>query len=387
MNNIVDVSNSNILVVDDTPANLRLLMGILRDAGYKVRPANNGRRALSTIEKELPDLILLDIMMPDMNGYEVCEHLKANEYTRDIPVIFISALNETFDKVKAFSVGGVDYITKPFQAEEILARVETHLKLHELQRQLKAENLRMSAELAVSRRLQQMLLPSESELQQIEDLDIACFMEPADEVGGDYYDVLQYQGGILFGIGDVTGHGLESGALAIMVQSTICGLLANNETDQVKFFSALNEMVCHNAQRMNADKNLTLALVYYQNKQLYLSGQHEEMIVVRSGELELIDTMNLGFPVGLSEDIAEFVDQIMVPLNAGDVVVLYTDGITEAENSTGQLYGLEHLCEVIQQNWQKTAVEIQQAVIKDVWQFIGKAKIFDDMTLLVLKQK
>ncbi|HIE02287.1 MAG TPA: response regulator, partial [Thiotrichaceae bacterium] len=239
MNDTVDISNSNILVVDDTPANLRLLIGILREVGYKVRPANNGQRALTSIEKESPSLILLDIMMPDMDGYQVCEHLKAHEETRDIPVIFISALNETFDKVKAFSVGGVDYITKPFQAEEVLARVETHLKWHELQRQLQKENLRMRAELEVSRRLQQMLLPTEKELQQIDGLDIACFMEPAAEVGGDYYDVLSQDGRVFIGIGDVTGHGLESGALAIMVQSSIRTLLANNETDPVKFFSAL----------------------------------------------------------------------------------------------------------------------------------------------------
>ncbi|HEW98552.1 MAG: serine/threonine protein phosphatase [Candidatus Parabeggiatoa sp. nov. 3] len=387
MNDTVDISNSNILVVDDTPANLRLLIGILREVGYKVRPANNGPRALTSIEKESPSLILLDIMMPNMDGYQVCEHLKAHEETREIPVIFISALNETFDKVKAFSVGGVDYITKPFQAEEVLARVETHLKLHELQRQLKKENLRMRAELEVSRRLQQMLLPTEKELKQIDGLDIAGFMAPAEEVGGDYYDVLQHQGRILFGIGDVTGHGLESGALAIMVQSSIRTLLANNETDPVKFFSALNQMVFHNVERMNVEKSLTLALVDYQDKQLYLSGQHEEMIVVRQGKLELIDTMDLGFPIGLDFEIADFVKQTSVPLNAGDVVVLYTDGITEAENIDKQMYGLERLCEVIRHLWQQTAHEIQQAVIEDVRQFIGEQKVYDDITLLVLKQQ
>jgi len=389
MNETVDVSTANILVVDDTPANLRLLMGILREVGYKVRPANNGQRAFSTIEKESPDLILLDIMMPDMDGYEVCEHLKANEQTREIPVIFISALNETFDKVKAFSVGGVDYITKPFQAEEVLARVETHLKLHELQRQLQQENLRMRAELEVSRRLQQMLLPTEKELEQIDSLDIAGFMEPADEVGGDYYDVLQYSGGILFGIGDVTGHGLESGALAIMVQSSIRTLLASyQELDSVKFLNALNQMVYHNVIRMNAEKSMTLALLSYQQGQLVLTGQHEEMIIVRSGgEVKQIDTIDLGFPIGLEEDITELVNQVTVPLNTGDVVVLYTDGITEAENLDKQMYGLERLCQVIKQNGQHTANKIKKAVIADVRQFIGQQKIYDDITLLVIKPK
>jgi len=256
-----------------------------------------------------------------------------------------------------------------------------------LNEQLKSDNLRMSAELDVSRQLQQMLLPKNEELEAVDGLDIAGFMEPADEVGGDYYDVLQHQGRVLFGIGDVTGHGLESGALAIMVQSAVRALLANNETDPVKFFSALNQMVFHNVQRMNAEKSLTLALVDYKDNQLYLSGQHEQMIVVRSGKLELIDTMDLGFLVGLEEDIAKFVHQATVPLNAGDVVVLYTDGITEAFNMKKTEYGLERLCEIIQQNWQQTAKKIQQAVIDDVRQFIGEQKVYDDMTLLVLKQK
>ena len=130
----------SILVVDDNPVNLRLLVGVLTDQGYEVRPAPSGRHALATIKKARPDLILLDIMMPDMDGYEVCGQLKASEVTRDIPIIFISALNETFDKVTAFSVGGVDYITKPVQAEEVLARVHTHLALRKAQQKLEEKN-------------------------------------------------------------------------------------------------------------------------------------------------------------------------------------------------------------------------------------------------------
>jgi PleD family two-component response regulator len=124
---------ASILVVDDVSANLRVLTGMLKDRGYKVRPVPSGELALLAAGKDPPDLILLDINMPEMNGYEVCQHLKADEALRGIPVIFISALNENLDKVKAFALGGVDYITKPFQMEELHARVETHLKLHSLQ--------------------------------------------------------------------------------------------------------------------------------------------------------------------------------------------------------------------------------------------------------------
>ncbi|MCY2995758.1 MAG: hybrid sensor histidine kinase/response regulator [Planctomycetota bacterium] len=127
---------ADIMVVDDTPANLQLLEGLLRERGYHVRALPHGRLALAAAEAEPPDLILLDINMPDMNGYEVCERLKAHPQLKDIPVLFISALNETLDKVKAFALGGLDYVTKPFQFEEVEARVRTHLELRRLQRNL-----------------------------------------------------------------------------------------------------------------------------------------------------------------------------------------------------------------------------------------------------------
>jgi signal transduction histidine kinase len=130
----------SILVVDDTPDNLRLLAGMLTDRHYRVRLAPNGSRALATVEKELPDLILLDIMMPGLDGYDVCRHLKADDRTKHIPIIFISALDEILDKITAFSVGGVDYITKPFQTEEVLARVYTHLSLQDMRQQLQTQN-------------------------------------------------------------------------------------------------------------------------------------------------------------------------------------------------------------------------------------------------------
>lgn len=129
---------ANILVVDDTPANLNVLTTILAQQGYKVRPANSGEVAILVAQKALPDLILLDIQMPGLNGIEVCKRLKGLETTRHIPIIFISALDEALDKVEAFEVGGADYITKPFQILEVLARVEHQLALDRQRRQITA---------------------------------------------------------------------------------------------------------------------------------------------------------------------------------------------------------------------------------------------------------
>ena len=147
MNNY-NLYQGQIAVVDDTAANLYLLCNLLEDAGYDVRSFPRGKLALEGIASSVPDLVLLDIHMPEINGYEVCEKLKADELTQNIPVIFISALNEIFDKVKAFQVGGVDYISKPFQSEEVLARVSTHVSLYQMKKKLQETNVIQGEKLA-----------------------------------------------------------------------------------------------------------------------------------------------------------------------------------------------------------------------------------------------
>ncbi len=272
------------------------------------------------------------------------------------------------------------------QANEELAGANVEIKI--LNECLKKENLRMSAELDVAKQLQQMVLPKEPELRQIKDLDIACFMAPADEVGGDYYDVLEHDGHVKIGIGDVTGHGLESGVLMLMVQTAVRSLLVSDIADAKQFLTVLNRIIYDNAQRMGTDKNLTLSLLDYQNHQIKLTGQHEEVLLVKvNGEIERIDTFDLGFSVGVVNDIAEFVSETDIALQSGEGIVLYTDGITEARNFEMTLYGLERLCEVVSRNWHLSAKEIQRVVIDEVQRFIGKQKVFDDITLLVLKQK
>ncbi|MCV6636575.1 SpoIIE family protein phosphatase [Candidatus Albibeggiatoa sp. nov. NOAA] len=253
--------------------------------------------------------------------------------------------------------------------------------------QLLIENMQMSAELDIARRLQQLILPKSTEIKTIPQLEIATLMEAAAEVGGDYYDVLQHQGMIKIGIGDVTGHGLESGILSLMVQTAVRTLLISEQHDPIQFLSILNKTVFANIQRMGIDKELTLLMLDYHCNTLRISGQHEQVIVVRQGQLELLDTDELGFPIGLEEDIEHFVSFKEVDLNEGDVVILYTDGITEAENKHGEYYGLERMCSIISKYWCKTSVDICQAIVNDVESFIDGYEILDDITLIVMKQK
>jgi sigma-B regulation protein RsbU (phosphoserine phosphatase) len=400
--------NYKILIVDDNASNRELLSRQVETQGYQATTAADGKQAIAMIQTGAYDLILLDIIMPEINGYQVLKWIRASSW-RHIPTIMISALDEIDSVIKCIEMGAADYLAKPFNPTLLKARLGACLEQKRLRDQessyleqlakaneeisklnhcLQAENLRLSTELEITQRLQMMLLPKEKELSQIEALEIAGFMEPADEVGGDYYDVLQHHGRITIGIGDVTGHGLESGVLMLMVQTAVRTLMENNETDPKKFFEVLNRTIYKNVQRMDSDKNLSLCLVDYHEGVLSLSGQHEEIVIVRAeGQIERVDTIDLGFPIGLEETIQDFIFQVEVHLHPGDVVILYTDGITEAENNLRVHYGLEQLCTVVQQNWQQSAHEIRQAVIQDLRSHIGVEKVYDDITLVVLKQK
>ena len=215
-------------------------------------------------------------------------------------------------------------------------------------------------------------------------------MEPADEVGGDYYDVLQHGDRLKISIGDVTGHGLESGVVMLMIQTAVRTLMTGGVTDPVRFLDVLNRTLHDNMQRLNVDKSMSLVLLDYQLGQMKLqaSGQHEQVLVVRQdGQVEAVDTMDLGFPLGLESKIAQFVEETSIELQPGDGIVLYSDGITEAENVEKELYGTERLCNVVSAHWTQPAEAIKDAVVADVRGFIGEQTVYDDLALLVVKQQ
>ena len=295
----------------------------------------------------------------------------------------------TADSVVAGNLGDpIDYRSTDEMGTFIKAFNGMMQRVAEMMNALQADNMRLGAELDVARKLQQMLVPSNEELQQIPGLDIAGHMQPASEVGGDYYDVLQHDGRTKIGIGDVTGHGLESGVMSVMTQCVIRALLIQGEKNPVHFLDTLNRTLYANVQRLGSDKNLTLSIVDYEDGQVKVSGQHEYMLVVRDdGKLEVVDTADLGFPIALENDISRFVNDTTVQLGPGDGVVLYTDGVTEAENEAGEQYGLERLCEVVQNHWSGSAEETKAAVVKDLDTYIGEQTVYDDITLVVAKQR
>jgi len=237
--------------------------------------------------------------------------------------------------------------------------------------------------------MQRSLLPQE--LPEVPGLEVGAVYESSArvDVGGDVYDFLTLPDGRLAAVlGDVTGHGLESGVLMVMTQAIVRALLTNGETDPVRFLDTLNRTLYGNVQRMGTDKNLTLALLDYAAGDVRLSGQHEKMLVLRcDGTVEVVDTMDLGFPVALTDEIAEFIQHTTVRLQPGDGVVLYTDGITEAENLAREQYGLARLYTVVSRHWTAPAEVIKECVVKDVHQHMGVQRMYDDITLVVVKRR
>jgi phosphoserine phosphatase RsbU/P len=299
----------------------------------------------------------------------------------------VGEASEAFNRMAqqiSYHTENLEQMVKERTAEIADAKEEISL----LNTQLQRENQRLGTELAVAERIQMMVLPLAAELSSSKDLEIAAFMSAADEVGGDYYDVLEADGRFKIGIGDVTGHGLESGVLMLMVQSVARALQEAGTTDPIKFLVDLNSALFKNIVRTRIDKHLTLAFLDYDGEEMLISGQHEEVIVVRAdGALERIETMDLGIPIGLDSDISAFVGTRRIAWEKDDIIVLHTDGVTEAENAKGELFGIDRLCAEAVRLHGQSADRIAAGIIDTLMAYIGSHKVHDDITLLVLRHR
>ena len=403
MNSVSKCSSpSNILVVDDTPASLQVLSGMLEEQGYEVRPAPNGRLALRGAESDPPDLILLDIMMPEMDGYEVCRRLKEDENLRDIPVIFISALTETFDKVKAFRIGGVDYVTKPFQIEEVHARVETHLRLRRLQmeseeqnrelkethRQLQESQARlieeMGKELQVAHDVQMGLLPETDP--SIPGLDIAGRCIPASSVGGDHYTYVwldEEKTKFAIVLADVSGKEMKA-AMTVMRFTEILHYETQGKRKPEEILGGLNASVYGRLEKRMYVTSC-VAVLDVSERNLEVSNAGHPPAYRLSGETGRVEELEMSsYPLGLRQDAGY--EAMQVNLEEGDVLVFYTDGVCEARNEEGSVYGFDRLAGVIRDmDREMEAREMIDRILGEVERFTGTSQHEDDLTLVVVK--
>ncbi|MBY3224790.1 SpoIIE family protein phosphatase [Rhizobium laguerreae] len=321
---------------------------------------------------------------------DAAKRIQAKDYSVRVA---ITSKDEVGEAGEAFNrmAEQISYHTENLKqlVEERTAQIEdAKEEISTLNAQLQRENRRLGTELAVAERIQLMVLPLHQELEEFQALEIAAYMRPAEEVGGDYYDVLKNGSRLKIGIGDVTGHGLESGVLMLMVQSVARALQEAGNTDAVKFLTDLNSALFKNIVRTKIDKHLTLAFLDYDGKEMILSGQHEEVVVVRAnGEVERIDTMDLGIPIGLEADISAFIKTREITFETGDLILLHTDGVTEAENDAGELFGIERLCREALRLKDQSAEKVVAGIVTTLMLFIGSQKIYDDITLLAVRHR
>ncbi len=282
--------------------------------------------------------------------------------------------------------------------ENVLAREKTRRMLNEItiaNRELenfavalKDETQRLRAEVDIARRIQTMVLPSDEEIKAIGDLDIACIMRPAEEVGGDYYDVIRIGGTLTLAIGDVTGHGLTSGLIMLMAQTAVRTIAESGVSDPVRFIELLNRTLRANIGRIRGSHNMTFALVSCRDGTYAVSGQHESLVVCRAeGSVEVHDTQELGFYLGMLPEVADTVKTLELRLSKGDILALYTDGITEADNEKGEQYGMDRIVGTLRASRGLSADRIKDRVMKDLYNFIGDAPLQDDVSLMVIKQR
>jgi sigma-B regulation protein RsbU (phosphoserine phosphatase) len=392
---------ANILVVDDTPANLQVLAGMLKDRGYKVRPVPGGKLALLAARRDPPDLILLDINMPDMNGYEVCEHLKADETLRNVPIIFISALTEPLDKVKAFAIGGVDYLTKPFHMEELHARVETHLKLRQLRLQLEETNLRlervnsrMSRDLDAAAKIQKTFLPGIAP--EIPGLEFAWSYRPCDELAGDGLNIIPLGGGrVALYILDVSGHGVASALLSVSLGRLLSPpadpssiLIGDRDardrldvTPPVEVAERLNHLFPFNivtgqfATLMYGVLDVTTADFHY------VCAGHAGPIHVPVGGAPVI-LVNPAFPIGVGGDPYS---ESRLHLAPGDRMYLYSDGLPDAANPAGDCFGDARLLDAINRTRLEPLKQAVDRLLEIVAQWQGGERPQDDISILAVE--
>jgi len=384
-----DASRESILLVDDAPANLRLLAEMLTAQGYRVRAATSGNRALTSARAAPPDLILLDIRMPGMNGYEVCQQLKAEQQTCHIPVIFISALDELQDKVQAFEVGGIDYVTKPFQGEEVLARVETHLALRRLQNQLQdanrklmEANQRMERELALAGKVQASFLPPELEVEA--GWQIATMIKPARQTSGDFYDVIPLPNGSLgLLIADVVDKGVSAALFMALSWILIRTYAVEHPTQPGNVLAAVNRRIL---AEIGSGQFITAfygILDPAMGKLTYCNAGHPPPLLFgaqhSAGGQSLSRT---GMALGVVE--TETWEQGVVELGLGDTLVLYSDGVTEAENEQAVPFGDSRLRAAARANLGRPAQETRDALLAEIRAFSGEALQSDDITVMVV---
>ena len=402
-----------VLVVDDSPENIDLLGDVL-NRDYDIKVALNGEKALKIAGSEIPpDIILLDIMMPGMDGYEVCRRLKSDARTQDIPVIFVSSMGEVEDETKGLEVGAIDYITKPIRPPIVQARVRSQIELKQARESLKNQNEileqrveertrevldlqqvefelraaqeKVENELNIAAQIQRSILPSNFPVfPEHREFDLYAMMQPVREVGGDFYDFFMIDNEHLAVIiADVSDKGVPA-ALFTMISRTTIRSIVRQRKSPAQTLAETNDLLC---EGNDTGMFVTVFLAYYHlpsGRLIYANGGHNPALLFGpNGANKKLDFKHgpaLGVRPGLTykEDMEALVPE--------QILVLYTDGVTEASSPQEELFGLDRFTRLVCSYERLKLSQMINHIDKDLKKF-QQGNQFDDITVLALKRK
>jgi len=377
-----------ILIVDDERININVLAELLKPK-YKILAALNGTQALKAARSaNPPDLVLLDIMMPEMDGYEVCRQLKSDDTTKDIPVIFVTAMGQVEDETKGLELGAIDYLTKPISPAIVEARVKTQLalkknmeELHRAYTVIESQKDRMQKELDVGRDIQLAMVPKDFPAGN--DYSIHATLEPAREVGGDFYDAFTVdEEHICFCIGDVSGKGVPAALFMAMAKTLIKSRALSDPSTA--------DIVTHVNDGLSTDNEGCLFVTLYvcifnvRTGELLTTnaGHNPPLLKHRDGSITSLSNRD-GLVVGAMDGITY--SEKRYQLQKDDTLLLFTDGVTEAETPNEEFFGDERL-EKLFTDWQDGSVEkLVENVVATTHAFEGDSRQADDITVLALQ--
>ena len=387
-----------ILVIDDEEAVRLSIRLYLEDNGYSVLQASDGQSGLEICRKRFPDLVLLDLSMPGMDGFELCGIVRDDDLLRDIPVIMLTAYESTELKMQAFDLGAVDYLTKPVNNGELLVRIRTHLKINSLTRFLKQANRELLASqqqlqqgIRAAAELQRNLLPKQ--IPDCENLRFASFFQPCEHVGGDIYNIQRLDDRHLaVYILDVSGHGFSAAMMTALVTQAISGY---HQRGADKLESGTGKMGISTPveiiRELNGEFSITRFNLYFTISYLiydteshtfcYCCAGHPPPVqVTQGGKVLLLDKG--GPPAGMDGVWHEGNGH----LNSGDRIYFYTDGLTEYDNEADELYGQKRLIDSMTAGSSLPLKKAVDNIIGKLKRFGSQADAADDMTLLVIER-
>ncbi len=378
----------SILIVDDMPINIQILSVILGEEKYRITATTEGARALELARDGSFDLILLDVEMPGLSGFDVCRILKLSESTRDIPVIFITARNNSEDIIAGFESGAVDYITKPFNKPELMARIKTHLELKKSREEmvrayekLREKDTLISDDLRRAREIQQSVIAFKGD--GLGDIDVGVHFTPMIEVGGDIFDIYRRDSGeCRIFLADATGHGIQAALVTMLIKGEY-DKIKNTKAGPGEILSELNDSFYNRYYRLSVLFTACVADLSPAFDRLTLASAGHPSPYVLSPDVMVPRDIH-GPMLGIRERVSY--PQAEHPFLPGDSFVVFTDGLCEDLFQRQGNMDMAHVEELFGKHRDKKPGDFVDAVVRDMLARLGEEAFSDDITLIMARR-